>query len=142
MPEDTIHAVPNAHTASAPAPQKESNLSLVLFTLIALGLALVIRFWVAAPFVVSGSSMEENFHDWDYLIVDRLTYDFSAPQRGDVIVFQLPEDTSRSLIKRVIGLPGETVVISGTDPTITIVSKHHPQGMTLSEPYITPADFG
>lgn len=142
MPENETNTVPNTPLTSSPVQKKDSNLSLILYTLVALGLALVIRFWVAAPYVVSGSSMEQNFHDWDYLIIDRLSYDFSQPQRGDVIVFNLPEDTSRALIKRVIGLPGETVVLSGPNPTVTIINKDHPQGFTLSEPYLTPTDLG
>ena len=52
-----------------------------------------------------GASMEPTFHDWHYLIIDRISYDLTEPKRGDVIVFDLPQDTSRSLIKRIIGLP-------------------------------------
>lgn len=114
--------------------------SLVVYTVVALGLALLIRLFVAAPYVVSGASMEPNFQDWNYLIVDRLTYDLQSPQRGDVIVLDLPEDTSRALIKRVIGLPGETVVLSGN--TVEIVNTAHPKGFTLSEPYLDPANLG
>ena len=116
--------------------------SLLLYTVVALCLALFIRFFIAAPYVVSGSSMEPNFYDWHYLIVDRVSYDFEQPQRGDIIVFNLPEDTSRALIKRVIGLPGETVVLSGSDPTVTIINSAHPDGFTLAEPYIDPSDYG
>jgi signal peptidase I len=86
--------------------------------------------------------MEPNFQDWNYLIVDRISYDFETPQRGDVIVFDLPQDTSRALIKRVIGLPGETVVLSGTAPTVTIINAAHPDGFTLTEPYLDPANLG
>jgi hypothetical protein len=63
--------------------------ALFAYTICALGLALFIRFFVAAPYVVSGSSMEPNFHNWDYLITDRVSYRFVEPQRGDVIVFHL-----------------------------------------------------
>jgi signal peptidase I len=133
---------PVIENSSSPDAKKESQLSLVVYTIIALGLALIIRFFVAAPYVVSGTSMMPNFQNWNYLIVDRVSYDFETPQRGDVIVFNLPQDTSRALIKRVIGLPGETVVLSGTDPTVTIINAAHPQGFTLSEPYIDPADYG
>ena len=115
---------------------------LLLYTVLAIGIALLVRFFVAAPYVVSGASMEPNFNDWNYLIVDRLTYDFSSPQRGDVIVFDLPQDTNRALIKRVIGLPGDTVVLSGTEPTVTIIDAAHPDGFTLSEPYLDPSDLG
>lgn len=86
--------------------------------------------------------MEPTFEDWHYLIVDRVSYDFEEPQRGDIIIFDLPQDHSRALIKRVIGLPGDTVVLSGTDPTVTIINAAHPQGFTLSEPYLDPANYG
>lgn len=120
----------------------ESYLSLAIYTIIALGLALLIRFFVAAPFVVDGTSMLPTFQNWNYLIVDRISYDFEPPQRGDVVVLALPQDTSRDLIKRVIGLPGDTVTIMGTKPTITIYNKQYPDGCVLSEPYVDPANYG
>ena len=128
--------------SSSPDTPKSSQRSLVLYTVIALGLALFIRFFIAAPYVVSGASMEPTFEDWHYLIVDRVSYDFEEPQLGDIIIFDLPQDHSRALIKRVIGLPGDTVVLSGTDPTVTIINAAHPQGFTLSEPYLDPANYG
>lgn len=121
---------------------KGSQASLIGYTVIALGLALIIRFFVAAPYVVSGASMEPNFQDWNYLIVDRISYDIGTPKRGDVIVFNLPEDTSRALIKRVIGLPGETVVLSGTAPTVTIINAAHPNGFMLDESYLASDNLG
>ncbi len=129
-------------TAQEKIPAKQSDRTLFASVAVALALAFLIRFFVAAPYVVSGTSMEPNFQNWNYLIVDRLTYDFIGPARGDVIVLDLPQDTSRALIKRVIGLPGDTVVLSGTDPTVTIYNKAHPQGFTLNEPYISPANYG
>jgi len=80
---------------------------------IALLIVVPIRAFVFQPFFVRGASMEPNFHDFDYLIVDELSYRFSSPQRGQVIVFYDPEDTSKRFIKRIIGLPGETVKIEG-----------------------------
>jgi signal peptidase I len=133
---------PVMQNASSSDTPKNNSRSLVLYTVVALGLALFIRFFVAAPYVVSGASMEPNFYDWHYLIIDRISYDFEQPQRGDIIVFGLPQDTSRALIKRVIGLPGETVVLSGPAPTVTIINAAHPSGFTLAEPYIDPADQG
>ena len=120
--------------------RNSSQRSLVAYTILAIGLALVIRFFVAAPYIVSGSSMEPTFFNLHYLIVDRLSYDFESPQRGDVIVFDLPQDTSRALINRVRGLPGETVVITGN--AVTVINGTHPDGFTLSEPYLDPADLG
>ncbi len=137
------HAVPAKSEFSSDAPiKKSSDRTLFISIIIALVLAFAIRFFIAAPYVVSGSSMEPNFNNWDYLIVDRLTYDFETPQRGDVIVLDLPQQTSRALIKRVIGLPGDTVVLSGSNPTITIINTAHPNGFTLNEPYIDPNNYG
>src|SRR3989344_3311564 len=68
-------------------PRKESNLSLFLYTIIAIGIALFVRFFIAAPYLVSGPSMENTFYNHDYLIIDRLTYRLSTPERGDVVVF-------------------------------------------------------
>ena len=97
---------------------------------------------VATPFIVSGESMQNTFQNLDYLIIDRLTYDFKAPQRGDVVVFALPQQLLRDLIKRVIGLPGDTVALSGSGPVVTITNAEHPEGFTLSEPYLDPANLG
>jgi signal peptidase I len=133
----------NSSSGSNPSSQPVSagtHGSLILYTVIALGLALFIRFYVAAPYVVSGQSMEPNFDDWNYLIVDKVAYDVGTPQRGDIIVFNLPQDTNRALIKRIIGLPGETVVLSGG--AITIINSQHPQGFTITEPYLDPKNLG
>ncbi|OGG50182.1 signal peptidase I [Candidatus Kaiserbacteria bacterium RIFCSPHIGHO2_01_FULL_54_36] len=118
---------------------KSSKKGLVAYTIVALGLALFIRFFIAAPYVVSGASMEPGFDDWNYLIVDRLSYNLTEPKRGDVIVFDLPQNESRALIKRVIGLPGETVRLSGQ--TVTILNAAHPEGFTLDEPYLDPENL-
>lgn len=79
--------------------------------LIALAIVIPIRVLLFQPFMVKGSSMEPNFHSGDYLIIDELSYRFRDPQRGEVIVFKYPLDTSYRYIKRIIGLPGETVKI-------------------------------
>src|SRR6185436_5265397 len=107
-----------------------------------LGLALFIRFFVATPYIVSGASMEHTFENYDYLIVDRLSYDFKKPERGDVIVFGLPQEPSRDLIKRVVGLPGETVKLTGPEPRVTIINTGHPGGMMLDEPYLNDENLG
>jgi len=81
----------------------------IKIVILALLIVIPIRYFVFQPFVIKGSSMEPNFHQGDYLIVDEISYRFSEPKRGDVIVFRYPRDTSQRFIKRVIGLPGETV---------------------------------
>jgi signal peptidase I len=126
--------------AKGPAEQPSSSKSLVAYTLIALGLALFIRFFIAAPYIVQGASMLPTFQDLNYLIIDRVTYSLGEPARGDVIVFDLPQNTSKALIKRVIGLPGDTVVIAGD--TVTIINEEHPQGFQLDEPYLSTENLG
>lgn len=74
-------------------------------------LVFVIRFFVFAPFIVEGPSMEPNFYTNERLIVNKILYDIRAPKRGEVIVFHAPE--GKDYIKRVIALPGETVKVEG-----------------------------
>ena len=117
-----------------------SSRSLVAYTVVALGLALFIRFFIAAPYIVSGASMEPSFNNFHYLIIDRVSYELGEPHRGEVIVFDLPQNTSRALIKRVIGLPGETVAINGN--VVSIINDEHPEGFKLDEPYLDPKNLG
>ena len=79
--------------------------------IISLAIIIPIRYFLIQPFFVKGASMEPNFLDGDYLIVDEISYHFDAPQRGDVIIFRYPLDPSQFFIKRVIGLPGEKVKV-------------------------------
>ena len=85
---------------------------IVKIAIIALVIVIPVRAFVFQPFFVRGASMEPNFHNFDYLIVDEISYRLSEPHRGDVIVFYNPQNTSQRFIKRVIGLPGETVKIA------------------------------
>lgn len=87
--------------------------------LIAFVLVIGLRVFVFQPFLVRGASMEPNFHNWDYLIVDEISYRFVEPKRGEVIVFKFPNDPSQRYIKRIVGLPGETVDVSGGQVTIS-----------------------
>jgi len=84
------------------------TLQVVLLSLL---IVIPIRVFVFQPFIVRGISMEPSFHAGDYLIVDELSFRFREPKRGEVIVFRFPGDPSQRYIKRIIGLPRETVVI-------------------------------
>ena len=84
----------------------------ILLILIFLLIFGMVRFSVQS-FKVEGESMEPSFHNNEYLIVDKLTYHFRSPARGDVIVFHSPQSDGVLLIKRIIGLPGEKVEIKG-----------------------------
>jgi len=94
-------------------------LEIIQVVVIALVVVLPIRYFVFQPFVVKGASMEPNFHDGDYLVVDELSYRFKDPQRGEVVVFRYPKDESQRFIKRVIGLPGEQLDLNGSTIRIT-----------------------
>ena len=107
---------------------------MVEFALIALLIVVPFRVFIAQPYVVNGASMDPTFKTGDYLIVDQLTYRFSTPARGSVLIFKYPKDPSFYFIKRVIGLPLETVVINGGE--ITIKNAAHPGGFVLEEPYV------
>lgn len=108
---------------------------IIRFVMIAVFIVLPIRLYVAQPFVVSGSSMDPTFANGEYLIVDEASYRFENPNRGDVIIFRYPQDTTKFFIKRIIGLPGETVHVEGS--TIRIVNEESPEGFTLDESYLT-----
>ncbi len=116
-------------------PENENSLyEIIKFLLIALIIVVPIRMFVAQPFIVSGASMENTFNHNEYLIVDQLTYQFNTPERGEVVIFRYPQDPSKFFIKRVIGLPGDTITIDGT--IVTIRNEEFPNGFTLDEPYV------
>jgi signal peptidase I len=102
--------------------------------LIALAIVLPIRFFIAQPFIVRGASMEPNFKDGEYLVVDELSYRFQEPKRGDVIVFRYPNDPRQFFIKRIIGLPGEAVSVQGGE--VHIQEKGSSEDKILKEPYL------
>ncbi|MDD5318275.1 MAG: signal peptidase I [Candidatus Pacebacteria bacterium] len=111
-----------------------SRWELFRFAIILLAIFIPLRIFVASPFVVYGSSMEPNFNTGDYLIVDELSYHFHTPNRGDVIVLTPPVSDKKYFIKRVIGLPNETVSVDGDQ--VYIINADHPKGFELKEPYL------
>lgn len=101
--------------------------------IIAAVVVIPIRYFLFQPFFVRGQSMDPNFENGDYLIIDELSYRFRAPERGEVIVFKYPVDPSNRFIKRIIGLPGETVEIKDNQITIYLEDKT----MILNENYLS-----
>ena len=78
--------------------------------------------------------MQETFQSGEYLIVDQVTYHLSKPKRGEVVVFRYPRDPSKFFIKRIIGVPGDTVTIEQSK--VTISNDEFPEGIILDENYI------
>lgn len=103
---------------------------------IALVIVVPIRYFLFQPFFVKGASMEPNFDDNQYLIIDEISYRFREPQRGEIIVFKYPHDPSQRYIKRVIGLPGETVEIK--DGEVLISGKILEESSYLPTGTLTP----
>ncbi len=101
---------------------------------ISLAIILPVRYYLIQPFYVKGASMEPNFHDHEYLIIDEISYRFNEPARGQVIVFRYPKDPQEYFIKRIIGLPGEEVQIK--DGQVKIFNAFNPDGLVLKEAYL------
>lgn len=111
--------------------QKEDWKRFALDILETIVLAVILYFGinaVSARVRVDGFSMNPTLQNGEYILVNRLAYKTGEPERGDIIVFSYPADEGQDLIKRVIGLPGETVKIS--DGIVTINDQE------LQEPYI------
>lgn len=111
-----------------------SLLEVLEIAVIAVAAVFIVRTFFVQPFLVSGTSMVPTFSNGDYVLTDELTYRIRPPERGEVVVFHEKSDYSTYLIKRVIGLPGERVVINNN--TITIYNQQDPKGFTLDESYL------
>jgi signal peptidase I len=114
-------------------------LDIVETVVVALSIFLVIYLFFMQPHQVSGKSMEPNFHDKEYLLTDKVSYQTGEPQRGDIVVFHAPESsgcpegTGCDFIKRVLAVPGETVAVKDGGLVVN--------GQTVTEPYIAPENL-
>ena len=107
---------------------------LARFALLAIAIVIPIRIFIAQPFIVSGSSMFPTFEDKQYLIVDEISYKLGDINRGDVVIFKYPLDTKKYYIKRIIGLPNETIDIK--DGKVFVINKENPDGFELDDSFI------
>lgn len=139
MEETTNQQEPVQSTAPQPTTPPKSKKSdvweFVRFAATVIIVVVGVRMFIAQPFVVSGTSMVPTFESRDYLIIDEISYRFQEPERGDVIVFHPPVDSTTYYVKRIIGVPGDTVTIR--DSVVSITNAEHPDGVLLAEPYIT-----
>ncbi len=122
-------------------PSRQEALAFIWETIkvvvISLAIIIPIRYFLVQPFFVKGASMEPTFDDGNYILIDEISYRFRDPVRGDIMVFRFPQDRSQFFIKRVIGLPGETLEIK--DDKIWVHNKEKPDGFILDEStYLAP----
>jgi len=145
MTQETFNALKGLE--SEPKPErgffkKWPPVLVFIFDVIKLVIIAFIIVWpihrfIFQPFYVVGPSMEPNFYDKDYLIIEKISYHFGRPQRGEVVIFRPSFDPKDYLIKRVVGLPGERIVISKGE--IHIYNDSFPQGFLLtSSGYLLP----
>jgi len=99
---------------------------------VALGLAIVVMIFLYQPVKVEGTSMNPLLSDQERIFINKFIYRFEPIERGDVVVFWYPLDRSKSFIKRVIGLPGDTIEIQS--------GRLFVNGKELQEPYV-PASY-
>jgi signal peptidase I len=109
----------------------EFVVEIIKVVIISLAIIIPVRYFLIQPFYVKGASMEPNFHDHEYLIINEISYRFYEPVRGEIIVFRYPKDPSQYFIKRIIGLPGEKIKIK--DNNVIIYNDQYPNGMTINE---------
>jgi signal peptidase I len=118
--------------ATPARPRRTSVLEWVIVIIVAIGAALLVKTFLLQQFQVSGHSMDTTLHDQDRVLVNKLSYRLHDPNRGDVVVLATASSAGeRDLIKRVIGLPGETIDIKNCHVYI--------DGKELVEPYLDPA---
>ncbi|NQV89269.1 MAG: signal peptidase I [Parcubacteria group bacterium] len=115
-------------------------IEVIQIVMISSAIIIPVRYFLIQPFYVKGASMEPNFYDHEYLIIDELSYRFRIPERGEIVVFRYPREPSQFFIKRVIALPGETIEISGGE--VIIYNTEHPNGFKLDESYLVETTSG
>lgn len=138
-PETSTSSPSSFTTSYHPQPEEKKSenpfTEIIRFSIIALIIVVPIRMFIAQPFIVSGASMEDTFQSGEYLIVDQVSYYLEDPRRGDVIVFRYPRDPAKFFIKRIIGVPGDTIIIE--TGTVKIKNEANPDGFLLDEPYVS-----
>ena len=99
-------------------------------TMVLIAVAFLVVNSLIGRFRIEQVSMEPNLHEGEYVIVDKVSYAFRQPERGDIVVIKNPQPGQPDLIKRVIALPGESLEVRGGQVYIN--------GQALNEPYIQP----
>lgn len=125
---DGLIPVPNA--PEIPPPSLGSNiLEFIQSFVVFFAIISIIYLFAIQPHKVSGCSMCDTFQNNDFILTDKVSYHFSPPKRGDIVVFKYPRDPSIDFIKRIIAIPGDKIKISDSEVILN--------GVTLKEPYIS-----
>ena len=127
------------------APPKQHSLWFhlidVLFNIVVIvAIVATIRTFLVSPFQVEGSSMTSTLENNEYIVINKLVYYIGNPHRGDVIVFRPPTDPKKHYVKRVIGLPGDTVIIRGG--LVYLKKSGDTHEVKLDEPYLDERNQG
>lgn len=97
---------------------------------VVLAILVMIYLFIVSPQEINGASMEPNFHNGEYILTNKVLYKFREPERGDVVIFKSPMNKEIDYIKRIIGLPGETVKLQGNSFFVN--------DQQVAEPYLSP----
>ncbi|HLC99452.1 MAG TPA: signal peptidase I [Patescibacteria group bacterium] len=133
----------NSNQAPEEKPQQEEPMfrstwlfifDVIKIVVLSLAIVLPVRYFLIQPFSVKGASMEPTYFDGEYLVVDEISYRLRDPERGEVIVLRNPKLPSEFFIKRIIGLPTETIDIENGE--VKIINVAHPDGFILDETYL------
>jgi signal peptidase I len=131
VPEEiSVVPTPPAETAVAPGLQHPNMLRDIVETMVLVAIAFLVINALIGRFRIEQVSMQPNLHEGEYVIVDKVSYAFRQPERGEIVVLKNPNAGQPDLIKRIIGLPGETIEVRGSQVFIN--------GQALTEPYIQP----
>ena len=122
---------------------KSKFLKFLEVVLLVILIVLPVRLFLFEPFFVLGDSMLPNYENYDYLIIEKVSYKLRSPQREDVVIFRPPVNLRAYYIKRVIGLPEETIKIE--DGKIYVLNSEYPKGFLMNEAYLplqsTPGNY-
>jgi signal peptidase I len=133
---------PATSTQDAGRRQGKSLVREMVETLVLTAVLFFIARATVQPFRVDGHSMDPTLHDSEFILVDKVSYRIGQPQRGDIVVFKFPGDTTRDFIKRVIGVPGDTVAVKNS--TVYVNGRPLPESYlpAIQDPNYTFPDPG